>query len=111
MRKAGHTKALWLVAGLVVILAGVVSYFAGSRPDALEYGVSKYAPGGQRPVTDQQGANVPLPEGAAPVAEHRPFASNAISGIAGAAVTFAVIAAVGFLITRRRNGGEAKPHG
>lgn len=111
MRNTGHAKALWIAAGLAVLLAGAVSYFASSRPDALKYGVDRYAPGGQRPVVGGSGGTVPLPQDAAPASQQRRFMRNALAGLAGVAATFVAIVVVGFLITRGRSGREAKPNG
>jgi hypothetical protein len=106
-----HTLIL-IIAAVTIVTAGVVSYFASSHPDALEHSLESYRP-------ESQTAEAPSPTGASsdssysgampdysmPGLKSR-FGSNAATGIAGAAVVFAVITAIG-LVLRRRRGRQA----
>jgi hypothetical protein len=102
MRSGSERRAILAFAVIAALVAGVGSYFAYSRPDALEHSVSAYAPAGQAIAqsTDAQykgplsGYNVP---GLA-----RPAVSGGLAGLIGAAMTFVAIAGAGFALSRAR---------
>lgn len=102
------TKAFWVLAAVTALLAGVGSYFAYSKPDALEHSVSAYSPNPEASTSlaDPQGV---LPGYSVPGVK-KPFVSGGVAGLVGVAVTFAVIAAFG-LLARGKRGKEGGSDG
>ena len=99
--------AFWALAALAAVLAGVVSYFACSAPDALEYSLERHAPG-EATVESSDGASpkrndaydAPLADYSAPPLSDKPFLSGGIAGLVGVAATFLVIVGAGLLLKR-----------
>jgi cobalt/nickel transport protein len=99
-----NVKALCVLAAITVAIAGVVSYFASSSPDALEHSLATYREGGKTESakaadvraaatggsTESGGYEAPLQDYSVPGVENT-FLSGGMAGIAGALVTFAVI--------------------
>ncbi len=94
----------FVLAGLAIcaIIAGVVSYYASSRPDGLER-VAEVLTGGQSTDT---GTTVPI---AAPMADYEvpgvrsKRVAGGLAGLAGVVVTFAICVVVGKFVGRRRD--------
>ena len=100
-----HSRPLWILFAIAAAIAGVLSYFAWSRPDALEHALSNYRNGSvnaapQAPEPSAAAANAPLPNYTVPSVTH-PFAGSAVAGIIGVAATFAVLAAIVWILKPR----------
>jgi hypothetical protein len=97
-------RKLWLLALAVAALAGVLSYFAYSFPDALEFSLEREAPaageaGGAGEAPEEAGGL--LPDYAVPGAGS-PALSRGLAGLAGAVIVFAVVAALGLFLRHAR---------
>jgi hypothetical protein len=100
-----HSRPLWILFAITAAIAGVLSYFAWSRPDALEHALSNYRNGSvntapQAPGQSAAAAKTPLPGYTVPSVTH-PFAGNAVAGIIGVAATFAVLVAIVWILKPR----------
>ncbi|WP_420801367.1 energy-coupling factor ABC transporter permease [Geothrix rubra] len=112
---------LALVLGAAVLTAGMLSWAASSRPDGLEWSVSRVAPAGadapdgavHRFAARLQRRTSVLPEYALPGTEPAgPAASRrgtSLSGLLGGAATLGLVAGAGWLITRGRRILRARP--
>jgi len=90
---------VFLVAAMGI--AGVVSYWASTRPDGLDRSIELHG---------LQPAAATAPEGsppASPLADYKlsgvdsPFLSNGLAGLIGALLVLAVLLALGYLLTRK----------
>ena len=100
-----RSRPMWILFAITAAIAGVLSYFACSRPDALEHSLSNYRNGSvdaapKAPEQSAAAATAPLPGYTVPSVTH-PFASNAVAGIIGAAATFAVLVALVWILKPR----------
>lgn len=112
MHSAAQRRVVWLLAIATVLTAGVGSYFAYSKPDALEHSIAAYAPEGAAGVESTDGGyRGPMADYSVPGVAEKPFLSGAVAGLVGAGATFAVIAAAGFVIARTRRGGKGGANG
>jgi hypothetical protein len=109
-----RTRAFWLFVLATVVAAAVLSHFASPRPDALEHSLANYREdGGDAAVaasseSTHAGAPTNAAGGEAAPEQPKTFAGNAIEGIAGSAIVFAVIAGAAMLLKRRgRRSGKA----
>ena len=118
MPDISRRRALWLLAGMAVLVAGVLSYFASSHPDALEHSLDAYkadapgpagtagAPSRSQAATPaspegRAGYRAPLPDYSLPGA-NQSFVSGGVAGVIGALGTFAVIVLFAVLLRSRR---------
>ena len=104
MRDAGTRKAVWILAIAAVSIAGAMSYFAYSKPDALEHSLANYSTGGNEAVSAQ---NTPAGNGA-PLADYgvrgvkQPFVSGGLAGVIGIVMVFAAVSFIGWALKHRR---------
>jgi len=100
-----NRRTLVVGTAIAVLVAAVISYFASANPDGLEKGQEELGVSGPvhpavevPPVAFQEYNLKWIGEG---------FWSNAIAGVAGAAVVLAILLGVGWLLAR----GKAKAPG
>jgi cobalt/nickel transport protein len=105
MPNATQKWAILALAAAAALVAGVGSYFAYSKPDALEHSVAVYAPEGGGVQSTDAAHKAPLADYAVPGVA-KPAVSGGLAGLIGVAVTFVVIMAAGFALSRASRKGR-----
>lgn len=97
-----------IVGGLAVSLAlgGIVSYFASSHPDGLEWVAEEKGFLDKAEENETQSEMAPIPDYEMPGVESD-FAKVSIAGVIGTLLTFAVAFGIALLIKRRKQAATA----
>ncbi len=100
-----RTAAVALFGALAVVAAGAISFLAYSEPDALEHSLESYRSGGATesagPAGEESGSAAPMPDCTTPGIRHT-FLSNAVAGVVGTAVTFAVVVILAYALRAKK---------
>lgn len=107
-------RLLALVLGAAVLTAGMLSWAASRRPDGLEWSVARVGPEATAPsgvlhrlAARIQGRTSILPDYAVPGSPSGPAfqrGGTSLAGLLGGAATLTLVAAAGWLATRRNRG-------
>ena len=102
-----RTRSLVLAGVLVaLLLAGVVSFYASSHPDGLEFVAEKT--GFLDSADDSPAADGPMADYAVTGVENERLAGG-LAGVSGVLITLAVAGAIGYAVRRRSAGSERQP--
>ena len=104
MRDAGTMKTVWILAAMALVMAGVMSYFAYSKPDALEHSLAGHSTDGSAAVSAQDtraGNGAPLADYGVP-GVRQPFFSSGLAGIIGTVMVFVAVSLVAWALKYRR---------
>lgn len=95
-------SAKFIIAGLAVslVLGGVVSYWASSHPDGLEWVAEEEGFIDTATENETQKELAPIPDYEAPV--DNDFMKVSLAGVIGTLLTFAVALGIAWLIKRRK---------
>jgi cobalt/nickel transport protein len=102
-------RAVWILAVAAVSIAGVMSYFAYSKPDALEHSLLNYSTDANAAVAAQG----TVPGNGAPLGDYnvggvkQPFMSGGLAGIIGIVMAFVAVSFLGWAL-RYRNGNSGR---
>ncbi len=111
--KSGKKAFLIVSAVVIVLIAGVLSNFASSSPDGLEWSIEKVVQGELLPsnsaqtITEVQEKIAPLPDYSLNMATVSEAVSTGTAGILGALITVVMILAIGFTIKKIRFDNKA----
>jgi len=114
---------IMVFAAAALVIAAVVSFWASSHPDGLEWAIEEHRvqPAGHdeaqeaaEPATAEEDADEGHPS---PLADYgvagvpNEFASNALAGIIGSGLVLGVMLLVGYTLSRRNRAGSARTAG
>jgi cobalt/nickel transport system permease protein len=102
---------LMAIAATAVVTAGVLTSFASSRPDGLEWSIAKLTGHGElaapqaalhRSLGALQATTAVLPDSSLPSADGKRTAGSSVAGLLGGLLTLVLVLATGALLRRRR---------
>jgi hypothetical protein len=100
------TKIIVAGLGVSLVLGGIVSYWASSHPDGLEWVAEEKGFKDTATENETQKELAPIPDYAAPGVEND-FLKVSIAGVVGTLITFAVALGIAWLIKKRKQPAAA----